>query len=121
MEKILSPICQKPLNDQEKVLLRDKGSAGINTQAQKKDHSLRVIAGTLVLTKRKRKYTKVENSNNPPKADSAMHLTRLSTGGFDCLLCSRCVTDKEKTEWQMRMVQCKNKKVDRAIADAILS
>ena len=64
-----------------------------------------------MLTKRKRKYTKVENSNNPPKAGSAMHLTRLSTGGFDCLLCSRCVTDKEKQSGRCAWFSVKIKKL----------
>ena len=34
------PICQKPLRDQEKVVLRDKGATGINTWAEKKADSL---------------------------------------------------------------------------------
>ena len=60
------PICQKHLGDQEKVVLREKGAAGINTWAEKKAHSLRVIAGLLVHTKCRRKYTKPEKRDNPP-------------------------------------------------------
>ena len=77
------PIFQKPLGDQEKVVLREKGAAGINTWAEKKAHSVRVIAGTLVHTECRRKYTKPEKRDNPSKSDSARRLTRSSTGGFD--------------------------------------
>ena len=49
------PICQKRLGDQEKVVLRKKGAAGISTWAGKKAHSLRVIAGTLVHTEYRHK------------------------------------------------------------------
>ena len=89
------PICQKPLGDQEKVVLREIGAAGINTWAGKKAHSLRVIAGTLVHTECRRKYTKPEKRDNPPKTDSAKQLTRLSTGRFDfrtelLFMCSIC-------------------------------
>ena len=114
------PICQKHLGDQEKVVLREKGAAGINTWA----HSLRVIAGTPVHTECRRKHTRPEKRDNPPKTDSAKRLTRSSTGGFDfrlnCLLCTRFVTDREKQSGKVHMVQCKNEEVDRAIADAIL-
>ena len=77
------PICQKPLVDQEKVVLREKRAAGINTWAEKKAQSLQVIAGTLVYTECRRKYTKPEKRDDPPKTDSAKQLTRSSTGGFD--------------------------------------
>ena len=122
--KMSCPICQKPLGDQGKVVLREKGTASINTWAEKKAHSLRVTAGTLVHTECRRKYTKPEKRDNPPKSDSAKRLTRSSTGGFDfrlnCFLCARFVTGREKQSGKVHMVQCKNKEVDRAIADAIL-
>ena len=118
------PICQKNLGDQEKVVLREKGAAGIKTWAEKKAHSLRVTAGTLVHTECRRKYIKPEKRDNPPKIDSAKRLTRSSTRGFDfrlnCFVCARFVTDREKQSSQVHMVQCKNEEVDRAIADAIL-
>ena len=63
------PISQKPLGDQEKVVLIEKGAAAINTQAEKKAHSLRVIAGILVRTECRRKYTKPEKRDNLPKID----------------------------------------------------
>ena len=69
-------ICQKPLGAQAKVVLREKGAAGINAWAEKKAHFLRVIAGTLVHTECRRKYTKPEKRENPPKTDSAKQLTR---------------------------------------------
>ena len=75
-------------------------------------------------TECRRKYTKPEKRDNPPKSDSAKRLTRSSTGGFDfrlnCFLCARFVTGREKQSGKVHMVQCKNKEVDRAIADAIL-
>ena len=92
------PICQKPLCDKKKVALREKGAAGINTWAEKKAHSLRVIAGTLVHTECRRKYTKPEKRDNPPKTNSAKRLTRLLTGGFDFrlnfFLCARFITGR---------------------------
>ena len=115
------PICQKPLGDQEKVVLREKGAAGINTWAEMKAHSLRVTAGTLVHIECRTKYTKPEKRGNPPKTDSAKRLTRSSTGGFDFRLIRRFITDREKQSGKVHIVQCKNKEVDRAIADAILS
>ena len=80
---MLCPICQKHLGDQEKLVLREKGATGINTWAEKKAHFLRVIAGTLVHTECKRKYTKPEKREKLPKTDSAKRLTRSSTAGFD--------------------------------------
>ena len=77
------PICQKPLDEQEKVVLREEGEAGINTWAEKIAQSLRVVAGTLVHTACRRKYTKPEKRDNPPIIDSAKRLTRLSTARFD--------------------------------------
>ena len=54
-------------------------------------------------TECRRKYTKPEKRDNPPKIDSAKRLTRSSTGGCDfrlnCFLWARVVTDR-KTEWQ---------------------
>ena len=118
------PICQKPLDDQEKVVLREKRAAGINTWAEKKAHPLQVIAGTLVYTECRRKYTKPEKRDDPPKTDSAKRLTRSSTGGFDfrlnCFLCAWFVTDREIQSGKVHMVQCKNQEVDRAIADVVL-
>ena len=118
------PVCQKPLGDQEKVVLREKGAAGINTWAETKAHSLRVTAATLVHTECRRKYTKPEKRDNPPKIDSAKRLTRSSTGRFDfrlnCFLCAQFITDRGKQSGKVHMVWCKNKEVDRAIADAIL-
>ena len=94
------PICQKPLCDKKKVALREKGAAGINTWAEKKAHSLRVVPGTLVHTECRREYTKLEKRDNPPKTDSAKRLTRSSTVRFDfrlnCFLCTRFVTDRER-------------------------
>ena len=96
--KMSCPICQKPLDDQEKVVLREKWAAGIKTWAEKKAHSLRVIAGTLVHTECRRKYTKPEKRDNPPKTNSAKRLTGLSTGGFDfrlnLFLCARFITGR---------------------------
>ena len=51
--------------------MKEKGTAAINILAEKKAHSLRVIAGTLVYTECRRKYTKPERRDNPPKTDSA--------------------------------------------------
>ena len=88
------------MGDQKKVVLREKRATGINTWAEKKAHSLRVIAITLVYTECRRKYTKPEKRHNPPKTDSAKQLTRSSTGVFDfrlnCFLYARFVTDREK-------------------------
>ena len=72
-------------------------------------------------TECRRKYTKPEKRDNPPKTDSAKRLTRSSTGGFDFRLIRRFITDREKQSGKVHIVQCKNKEVDRAIADAILS
>ena len=88
--------------------------------AEKKGHSLRVIAETLVHTACRRKYAKPEKSEASPKADSVQRLTRSSTGELyfrlHCL-CARFVTDREKESGKVNMIQCKNKKVDRAISD----
>ena len=51
------------MGDQKKVVLKEKGAAGINTWTEKKAHSLRAIAGTLVHTEYKRKYMKPEKSD----------------------------------------------------------
>ena len=59
------PICQKPFGDEETVALRDKGTAGINTWAEKQGPPLRVVAGTVVHTECRRKYTKPETSAVP--------------------------------------------------------
>ena len=105
-------------------MLRGKQAAGINTWAEKKAHSLRVVAGTVLHTECRRIYTKLEKRDNPPKTDSAKRLTRSSTAVFDfrlyCFLCARFITDREKQSGKVHMVQCKNKEIDRAIADAIL-
>ena len=88
------------MGDQEKVKLREKRASGINTWAEMKAHSLRVTAGTLVHTGCRRKYTKPEKRDDPPKRDSAKRLTRSSTGGFDfrlnCFLCAPFITVREK-------------------------
>ena len=105
------------MGEQEKVALREKEAVGINTWAEKKAYSLWVIAGTLVHTECRRKYTKPEKRDTPPKTDSAKRLTRSSTGGFDfrlnCFLCARFVNDREKQSGKVHMVQCINKEVDR--------
>ena len=44
------PICQKPLGDQEEVVLRDKGRVEKNAQ------SLQIVSGTLLHTECPRKY-----------------------------------------------------------------
>ena len=75
-------------------------------------------------TECRREYTKPERRESPPKTDSAKLIIRSSTGGFDfrlnCFLCDRLVTHREKQSGKVHMVQYKNKKFDRAIADAIL-
>ena len=57
-------------------MLRKKGAVGINTWAEKKVHSLRVIAGTLVNTEYRRKYIKPEKTDNHPKSDSAKQIIK---------------------------------------------
>ena len=112
------------LGDQEKAVLRKKGTTSINTWAEKKGHSLPVIAGTLLHTECIRKYAKPKTIDIPPKADSAKRLIGSSTGGFyfrlNCFFRAQFVTNREKQTGKVHMVQCKNKKIDRATADAIL-
>ena len=90
------PICEKPLDDEEKVELRVRGAAGINAWAEKKGQSLRVVSGTVVHTECRRKYTKPEKSDAPSKADTGSRRARSSTGGFDfrlnCFLYGQYVT-----------------------------
>lgn len=120
--KNLCSVYQKPLGNQEKAVLRNKEAASINTWAEKKGHSLGVVAGTLAQTECIRIYTKSKTIDVPPQVDSAKRLTRLPTEGFyfrlNCL-CARFVTNGEKQSGKVHMVQCKNKKVGRVTADVI--
>ena len=99
----------------ENVALGNKGAAGVNTWADKKGHSLGVIAGTLVHTECRRKYAKPEKSDFSPKADSAKRLTKSSTRGFyfrlNCFLYVRLITETEKQNGMLHIDQCKNNKL----------
>ena len=52
-------------------MFRDKGVAGIYTKAEKKGHSLQVVAGTLVHAECRRKYMKPEKSDVTSKVYKA--------------------------------------------------
>ena len=71
-------------------------------------------------TECRREYTKPEESDVPPKGDSAKRLTRSSARGFDfrlnCFLYARFFTSREEQSDKVHVGQYKSKEV----ADVIL-
>ena len=120
--KEVCPFCDEIILDSAKsTTIRKTGAEGINKKSLEIGEDLVVAEGTLVHTLCRQHHLKKTKQNISSSSKNTN--TRSSTGGFnfrtDCFLCGNSVTEREKNSKKVSLVVCKEKAVDKAIANTI--